>query len=301
MRHWWMEYGSRSVLTPVVIASVALGSAACGMGDDGESPPQSVETTTSGGSSGDVSPTPSGTATSPESSFSGAAIAATAGALETDARTRVFFGHQSVGMNVLSGVPHVFSAHGVAAPPIEEGTARPGPAGGFVVHAFIGKNEEPVSKIEDFDAKLRSGLGGQVNVAMMKFCYVDITHSTNVSSVFTRYRDTLRALERDFPKVKFIAVTVPLTTMRGGSEADNAAREQFNALLRGEYSGRRLFDLALVESTDPSGARVSGTYQSKQFFALYDGYAADEGHLNSKGSERVASAWLAAVAQAASG
>jgi hypothetical protein len=135
----------------------------------------------------------------------------------------------------------------------------------------------------------------------MKFCYVDVTRGTNVTSIFTRYRDTLRALERDFPNVKFIAVTVPLTTMRSGSEADNVAREQFNALLRKEYSGHHLFDLALVESTDPSGARVSGTYQGKQFFALYDGYAADEGHLNATGSERVASAWLAAIAQATSG
>src|SRR5262245_44380496 len=37
--------------------------------------------------------------------------------LETVARTRVFFGHQSVGMNILDGVPAVFGAHSLQAPP----------------------------------------------------------------------------------------------------------------------------------------------------------------------------------------
>lgn len=289
VRRWWVEYGPRSVLVPVMVASVALGSVtACGGSDSGASPSTS---------------TAAGGAASPAASAEPAAVGATVSADEVaaGARARVFFGHQSVGGNVLSGLPRVFTAHNVPAPPVEEGTAHQGHAGGFVAHAFVGENEKPVSKIRDFDARLRSGLGGQVNVAMMKFCYVDVTRDTDVNALFTQYRDTLRALERDFPNVRFVAVTVPLTTARSGSEADNVNREQLNALIRGEYSGRRLFDLALVESTAPDGARVSGTYQGKQFFALHEGYAADEGHLNSTGSERAASAWLHTVAQAAAG
>ena len=89
------------------------------------------------------------------------------------------------------------------------------PDGGFIGHAFIGENEKPLLKIEDFDAKMRSGIGEQVDVAMMKLCYVDITSDTDVDALFATYRETIAALERDFPKVTFVHVTVPLMTEQG--------------------------------------------------------------------------------------
>ena len=64
------------------------------------------------------------------------------------ARTRVFFGHQSIGMNVLDAVPRVYADHGVSAPPIEQGRAEPGPNGGFIAHQFIGENHKPLLKLE---------------------------------------------------------------------------------------------------------------------------------------------------------
>ena len=130
-------------------------------------------------------------------------------------RTKVFFGHQSVGMNVLSGVPGVYAAHHMAAPTIEQDGTRPDADGGFIGHAFIGENEKPLLKIQDFDAKMRSGIGQQVDVAMMKLCYIDITSDTDVGALFATYRETIAALERDFPKVTFVHVTVPLMTEQG--------------------------------------------------------------------------------------
>jgi hypothetical protein len=222
----------------------------------------------------------------------------TASELAKVARTRVFFGHQSVGMNILEGVPGVFSASGVAAPPVKEGEAAPGAAGGFVTHAFIGENEKPLLKIDDFNAKLRAGVGTQVDVAMMKFCYVDVYANRDVDALFARYRDTMAGLERDFPNVTFIKVTVPLTTLGSGGQADNATRERLNALIRREYTGRHLFDLAAVESTAPDGTRAASPFEGQESFALFDGYAADEGHLNATGARRAASAWLKAIAEA---
>src|SRR6185437_12913306 len=49
-------------------------------------------------------------------------------------RTRAFFGHQSVGMNVLDGVSDVYAAHGVAPPAIEQAGTRPSKDGGFIDH-----------------------------------------------------------------------------------------------------------------------------------------------------------------------
>ena len=233
--------------------------------------------------------------------------------LNTVARTRVFFGHQSVGENVLSGVPAVFAKQGVTPPPIEQAGTQPGPDGGFIDHQFIGENGQPLLKIEDFDRVIRGGVGKEVDVALMKLCYVDITTDTDVDALFAAYRDTMAGLERDFPDVTFIHMTVPLTTEpnfkskvkallgRGDQlgPAENVAREQLNAKIRTEYADDHLFDLAVVESTQPDGTQTSGRYDDQGYHALYTGYASDPGHLNTLGSEVAATAFLKAIAQAA--
>jgi hypothetical protein len=58
------------------------------------------------------------------------ASAITTADLTAVARTRVFFGHFSVGMNVLNAVPGVYADHGVSAPPIEQGAPSPAPTAG---------------------------------------------------------------------------------------------------------------------------------------------------------------------------
>lgn len=233
--------------------------------------------------------------------------------LEKVARTRVFFGHQSVGNNILAGVPAVFAAHGVPAPPIEERRTAPDAAGpGFIAHALVGENTRPLEKIQDFAAALRGGTGAQVDVAVLKLCYVDITPDTDVDALFAEYRDTVAALEKDFPDVTFVKATVPLTTEPdllakvklwvkrndGYGAAANSTRERLNQLIRQEYRGDHLFDVAAVESTASDGSRAAGQHDGRPWFALADGYAADPGHLNDAGSQRVATAWLAAIAQA---
>ena len=118
-------------------------------------------------------------------------------------------------MNILDGVPRRLLAHGVAASADRAGVHRPGSQAGALEHAFIGENGEPLLKIHDFDAKLRPGVGASVDVAMMKFCYVDIDRNTNVDESFAAYRSTMADLQRDFPNVTFVYTTVPLTTDQG--------------------------------------------------------------------------------------
>ena len=244
------------------------------------------------------------------------ASAITTADLTAVARTRVFFGHFSVGMNVLNAIPGVYADHGVSAPPIERGGTQPGPNGGFIAHQFIGIEEDGKPPLQDFDRAMRGGMGRQVDVALMKFCWADIYSDTDVDALFARYRDTMAALERDFPNVTFIHVTVPLTTepglvtelktrlktllgrRDGRGQPANVTRERLNALIRGEYAGRHLFDLAAIESTKPDGTRVSGRYDDQGYFALYDGYASDMGHLNAVGAPLAATAFLEAIAQA---
>jgi hypothetical protein len=137
----------------------------------------------------------------------------------------------------------------------------------------LGENGKPLLKLEDFDHAMRGGMGRQVDVAQMN---LDVRSGMDVDALFARYRDTMGASARDFPNVTFIHVTVPLNTdALEWAKAGNVARERFNALIRGEYAGHHLFDIAAIESTKPDGTRVSGSYDNQGYFALYDGYASD--------------------------
>ncbi len=235
-------------------------------------------------------------------------------ALTTVARARVFFGHQSVGGNIIEGIAPAYDAKGLTSPEIIELSpdASPSlPSGGFFAHSLIGVNGDPEGKLDAFDSMLRSGLGDEVNVAMMKFCYLDVTARTDVDALFSRYQDTFAALERDYPDVTFVHLTTPLTTATGfksrvksllgggnPNAADNAARERFNTLVRNAYGEDRLFDLAVLESTAPDGSSVSGSYDGQEYHTLYEGYAIDEGHLTPTSSQLAASELLELVANA---
>lgn len=233
--------------------------------------------------------------------------------LKAAAEQRVFFGHQSVGMNVLDGIPAVYAAQGMTAPTVQQ-TSDPTGTGGFMAHQYVGENTKPLTKVEDFASQMRSGLADKVDVAFMKLCYVDITGATDVDALFAEYRRTLASLEADYPEVTFLHVTTPLTTESSGlkalakrtlgrpdaNAADNVARQRYNELMRQEYGDTgRLFDLAAVESTRADGTRVSGEYEGAPFYALDPALSSDGGHLNAAGASLAAADLIELVASAA--
>lgn len=246
------------------------------------------------------------------------AASVTADDLKTAERVRVFFEHQSVGGNLMDAVPGVYADLGMAPPrvtQVEASDAHVSPAvqhpgSGFLAHTYFGQNGDPMAKIRAFDARIRGGVGAQVDVAFMKFCYADITSDTDVQAVFEEYRSTMTSLERDFPDVTFLHVTTPLSTDPGWKSkvkkligkdphmgpADNLARQQLNHLMRHEYPADELFDLAAIESTEPGGARSEGTTSGQRYYSLYDGYAADPGHLNEAGAAVAAAHLLHLIA-----
>jgi hypothetical protein len=241
--------------------------------------------------------------------------------LAATARLRMFFAHQSVGGSLVDALPDVYAEQGLPAPGVRLLTApaherqsvpQDGPDG-FVAHATFGQNGDARAKIEDFDARLRAGLGRELDVALMKLCYADVTSGTDVDAVFAAYRRTLAALVADFPDVTFLHVTTPVTTEPSWRSrarkalgrdphtgpADNVARERLNAMVRRDYPADRVFDLAAVESTGPDGSRSSGTVGGRRYLSLHREYAADAGHLNQPGATVAAAQLLRVVADAA--
>src|SRR5689334_6048679 len=101
---------------------------------------------------------------------------------------RIFFGHQSVGENLLAGVK-------TAAPALRIVETRDAVDGPGLYHAKIGRNEAPLTKLEDFERVLDK-LGPNLDVALVKLCYIDFSPSTDVDALFTAYQAMLERLEK---------------------------------------------------------------------------------------------------------
>ena len=226
---------------------------------------------------------------------------------------RIFFGHQSVGANIVEGLQEINKEN--PADPlhiIHRGKDASLPSA-FFLEGLIGENLNPKSKCDDF-TRIVNELGPKgLTIALMKFCYLDISHETNLDRVFDGYTTAVKALQQRHPTITFVHVTVPLTTepdilrrvyrfLRGRSidhNADNAARERFNDRIRKEFATEPIFDLAAIESTHPDGSREQWGTPAGTCYALAKEYASDEGHLNESGKKIAARELVRTLARAA--
>jgi hypothetical protein len=235
-----------------------------------------------GGSSSGTSPTtPTPTPTIPVTPVTDVATA-----FQTLATKAIYFGHQSVGFNIMEGVQTLLTSVGATAPRIQSTSSPNAMSAGVFAHASNGSNGDPMGKTAAFSGTIQGGVGSRVHIAFFKFCYVDFSSSTDVAAVFADYQSRMTALEAAYPNVRFVHVTAPLQT---GSNSANVVRERYNELVRHAYSATSpLFDLAKVEATKADGSEE--TYNGVR--ALVAAYSSDGGHLNATGEEVVAKALI---------
>ncbi|WP_344812778.1 hypothetical protein [Microlunatus aurantiacus] len=180
----------------------------------------------------------------------------------------------------------------------------------FLAHAKVGMNRDPRGKLTEFANILDDGLGAEIDVAVMKFCYADVTASTDGTALFDAYCTAIDDLRERHPGVKFVHATVPLTTDRcwkaktkallGRDDrrgpADNLARERYNSMVRARYADTDgVFDIAAVEATmqqQPTVRHLSG----QRYLVLNRALSSDAGHLNSLGSQVAAAEFVRALA-----
>ena len=233
--------------------------------------------------------------------------------LRAVSKARVYFGHQSVGRNILDGLEDLQRGLGESAVRVVElGSASVADDRGILLHGNVGQNERPATKCEDFQRILDQELKGRVDVALFKFCYVDFNDTSDVAAIFDVYSRTLDDLKRRHPEVVFVHVTAPLRTIdrgpgvwmrellgrRNRSKHANARRGEFNRLLKERYAGEPVFDLAATISTDPDGRRESFRLEGAEHHALVPAYTDDGGHLNAVGRTYAAAAFVHAIAEA---
>ena len=225
------------------------------------------------------------------------------------AQKRIFFGHQSVGFNILDGMAELAQQYeNLQLNIVETRTGDPSD-GGIFAHCRIGKNMDPLGKIQDFVQLIDSAFGENTDIAFLKFCYVDIHEGTDIPSVFQHYQTAIEELQARHPWIKFIHFCVPLFAPPNAITAqwkqtiksilgkttilkDNEKRDEYNHLLKNAYAESEIFDLARFESIDPMGRRVYWKKAGKTIPLLHPQFTTDGGHLNEEGKKRVAEQFL---------
>lgn len=221
------------------------------------------------------------------------------------AARRIWFGHQSVGENIIEGVRAILAARPALGLRVITGDGPSPDRGPALVHGRLGANLDPGSKLGGFAERLENAVGTWADLALFKYCYADVHAATDVGELFERHVRVHRDLSERFPHAKLLHCTVPLTAPPSLARrwakrllgkpvrefADNTKRAEFNALLRAHCGDGCVVDIARAESTRPDGGvERNGT-------ALYHGYTADRGHLNEAGALTVAAEFLVALAR----
>ena len=225
---------------------------------------------------------------------------------------RIYFGHHSVGRNILDGLRALLKENPQIKLTIEETYDPDTFKKGAISHSPIGYNYKPQTKLDMFAFITKSGGGEKADLLFFKFCYVDFNAQTQVDALFDAYRTTFERLQDNHPHTTFIHLTTPLTTIQDGPRAwvkkivgrplagsvENSKRHAFNERLRETYSGKApVFDLAAFESTFPDGRRATFELNGKTFYRLVPDYTDDGGHLNSAGSKMMAEQLLLIIAE----
>lgn len=218
----------------------------------------------------------------------------------------IFFGHQSVGQNVLDGIEEV-TAGQITVSKLQGSYF----SGNGFYHAKIGVNTDPKSKIDAFYNILATA-HVKPDIAFLKLCFVDVNKDSDVEKIFIYYKDMVNKIHADFPSIKIVHFTVPLkvtstswkTSLKKmlGRDiweyADNIARNQYNRLLLDEYGkGAMVFDIAGIEATNSDGLKQTFEYKGKNYDSMVSEYSSDGGHLNEKGRVWVAGKLLDFLSQ----
>lgn len=219
---------------------------------------------------------------------------------------RLFFGHQSVGQNILDGVQAIAAEMEGLDLDIREATEWPRTQGALL-HAFVGVNTRPYTKIKAFQETLRENPGA--DMALMKFCYVDINKHSDPAAIFQAYQKALKEMQKTHPKTLFLHVACPLFAPPSGAKTrlketvkkwirrpdwrvDNLRRMEFNGMLRAAYGENNVFPLDYLEASGETGKIEYWDRSGKKIPALLPLNTTDGGHLNAQAQKRIGRAFV---------
>ena len=213
---------------------------------------------------------------------------------ETLSEKTIYFAHQSVGENIIDGMNVVLESDRTIPVTVKEYKDSGVPISASLWHSTIGENGDPVGKFKDFQDKLSSDMGNQIDIAAVKLCYVDVERDADVKLIFNEYKKIIDGLKKELPETVIMHMTVPLMShsdsfidalkrfiREDNDDLDNIKRNELNQIIRKEYKGKgSFFDLAEYESTYQDGSRGFFVKDGKKYYFLLNEYTDDGGHLN---------------------
>ena len=225
---------------------------------------------------------------------------------------KIFFGHQSIGFNIIDGINDIMNDNPELKLNIVEYNNLSDFNSSNFIHAAEGNNTKPDTKLDAFSEHIKEGIGGIADFAFLKLCYVDITADSDVNKIFDYYRSSMEHLKQLYPETTFIHITVPIVSQKidiiteltnmikriiGKSVNEiyrnNIKRSQFNDLMIEKYEGKEpIFDFARVESMLLDGTRQYHELDGYIYYSMIPEYTDDGGHLNEKGRRFVAEQFI---------
>jgi hypothetical protein len=203
------------------------------------------------------------------------------------AAQKIYFTHASVGGNILEGFDRL-NTNNPAKYPLTQANSGDWPPADTVngtIYEYQRGNPGWEDKISGFETCIDNGWhNAKASIVMNKFCYID------QDADWTAYRNSMTALEAEYPNTKFVYWSMPITTDSG---SDQVLRDVFNQNLRNwiaTQDDKLFFDIADIEAWNPAGEHQTFTYHSTVYEHLYAGYTSDGGHLNDSGANRMATA-----------
>lgn len=232
-------------------------------------------------------------------------------AWESLSKKTIYFGHQSVGNNIIDGINGVMENNDSIKLNIKNTSAILNYEIPVFAHSDIGENGDIDSKLRDFSKNIHKGVRDKADIAFLKLCFWDVRRKTDINKVFNDYRENIADLKKEYPDTIFLHLTVPLMSHSNGvvanikrmlkpdnDDLDNIKRNELNRLIIQEYGGKEpLFDIALIESTLPDGGRAIFSVDGKDYYYLPDEYTDDGGHLNEQARKHVAEQLLISLSQ----
>lgn len=219
---------------------------------------------------------------------------------DTVAKMRIFFGHMSVGNQILNEIQRLSDEKTERNIHILKTRSADDFISPVVGHSTIGRNQFPFEKIDDFVSVLDNGVGKKIDIAIFKFCYTDIRVQTDVDSLFNYYQQRMKYLQGKYPKIRFIHFTVPIMVRSTGIKGlvkrltgydHNKNRNRLNEYIRKTYTDDCVFDIAFYESRYPDGS-FEKYGRRNRIPGLVPKYSTDGGHLNETGKLLIAEEFL---------
>lgn len=239
------------------------------------------------------------------------------GPLKSALNIRVLFAIQSIGSDIVKGVPIAYTRAKLPKPTVVKWSVAPKKRGPLLATATIGRNGEPLSKLKAFADLVNGAPRDSVQVAVMAFNYQDVSAETDVEALFQSYLATMDSLETANPDITLLYSTVPVTGGNSWRELeadkveglsgvtqpvwqDNIARERFNTMIRQQYAATgRLYDIAALQADLGKGKVAAKEHENQFYYVLNPALSSNGRRLNTTGSVKLARALMTLAIAAA--